>query len=136
MIAGTFIRSLPLWVTLSVAAAYSGILYLYAWTDGASGVQEKWDAERQERVVRVLTIQRDVAQEVVKYKDRVRVVEREADAVIREVPVYVQNQCTVDGRIPAGFRWVHDAAARGTGASPDRRGTDDPSAPTEEATRR
>lgn len=115
MIAGTFVRALPGWVLWLALAALVAASAGWGYTRGATTVQDRWDAERGRQQIAVAIVrqkQAEVTERVVtEYVDRVRVVERAADAVIREVPVYVKDHCEPDGRLPAGVRWVLNAAA-------------------------
>lgn len=115
MITGTFVRALPGWVLWLALTALVAASAGWGYTRGATAVQDRWDAAtlRQSRIVAIARQrQAEVTERVVtEYVDRVRVIEREADAVIREVPVYVQDHCEPDGRLPAGVRWVLNAAA-------------------------
>ena len=122
MIAGTFVRALPgwmLWLALgALVAASAG----WGYTRGATAVQDRWDAAtlRQSRTVDLVRQrQAEVTERVVtQYVDRVRTVREAGETVIREVPVYVPTQCDADGRLPAGWRVQHDAAAAGSPADP------------------
>ena len=115
MITGTFVRALPGWVLWLALAALVAASAGWGYTRGASSVQDRWDAERGRQQIAVAVVrqkQAEVTERVVtQYVDRVRVVEHAADAVIREVPVYVKDHCEPDGRLPAGVRWVLNAAA-------------------------
>lgn len=115
MIAGTFVRALPAWVLWLALTALVAASAGWGYTRGANAVQDRWDkatAEQSSVVALVRQRQAEVTERVVtQYVDRVRVIERAADAVIREVPVYVQDRCEPDGRLPAGVRWVLNAAA-------------------------
>lgn len=115
MIAGTFVRALPSWVLWLALGALVAASAGWGYTRGANAVQDRWDkatAEQSSVVALVRQRQAEVTERVVtQYVDRVRVIERAADAVIREVPVYVQDRCEPDGHLPAGVRWVLNAAA-------------------------
>lgn len=115
MIAGTFVRALPGWMLWLALTALIAASAGWGYTRGATAVQDRWDkatAEQSSLVARVRQHQAEATERVVtQYVDRVRVIERAADAVIREVPVYVQDRCEPDGRLPAGVRWVLNAAA-------------------------
>lgn len=115
MIAVTFVRALPSWVLWLALGGLVAVSAGWGYTRGATAVQDRWDkrsAEQSSVVARVRQHQAEVTERVVtQYVDRVRVIERAADAVIREVPVYVQDHCEPDGRLPAGVRWVLNAAA-------------------------
>lgn len=124
MIAGTFVRALPGWMLWLALAALIAASAGWGYTRGAVRVQEQWDAAtiRQSlTVARVRQHQAEVTERVVtQYVDRVRTVQVAGDTVIREVPVYVPTQCDPDGRLPAGWRVQHDAAASGEPADPAR----------------
>lgn len=68
-----------------------------------------------ERQVRDRTTERDQArrdvQVVTQYVDRVRVVREKGDAIIKEVPVYVDREADRACVVPVGFVRLHDAAA-------------------------
>lgn len=117
MIAGDYIKALPWWVTWVALAALVTAAAGWGYVKGARSVQADWNAAtiRQSRTVaRAQVAQAQITERVVtQYVDRVRVVREEADAIIREVPVYVPVQCDADGRLPAGWRVLHDAAASG-----------------------
>jgi hypothetical protein len=115
VIAGTFVRALPSWVLWLALGALVAASAGWGYTRGATAVQDRWDAAAVKQSLTVAVVrqrQAEVNERVVTaYVDRVRVVERAADAVIREVPVYVKDHCEPDGRLPAGVRWVLNAAA-------------------------
>ena len=115
MIAGTFVRALPSWLLWLALTALVAASAGWGYMRGANAVQDRWDkasAEQSSVVALVRQRQAEVTERVVtEYVDRVRVIERAADAVIREVPVYVKDHCEPDGRLPAGVRWVLNAAA-------------------------
>lgn len=50
-----------------------------------------------------------VEKEVVKYRDRVKIIKEKGDAIIKEIPVLVTGECVLSG----GVRIIHDAAAVG-----------------------
>lgn len=115
MIAGTFVRALPSWLLWLALTALVAASAGWGYTRGATAVQDRWDAAAVKQSLTASIVrqkQAEVTERVVtQYVDRVRVIERAADAVIREVPVYVQDRCEPDGRLPAGVRWVLNAAA-------------------------
>lgn len=115
MIVGTFIKALPSWVMWLALGALVAASAGWGWVKGAASVQQDWNTERATQTMAVLRVQvkqAEVTERVVtQYVDRVRIVREQADAIIREVPVHVPAQCDPDGRLPAGFRWVHDAGA-------------------------
>lgn len=129
MIAGVFVRALPGWVLWLALGALVAASAGWGYTRGASSVQDSWDlatAEQSSAVAVVRQRQAEITERVVtEYVDRVRVVERAADAVIREVPVYVKDHCEPDGRLPAGVRWVLNAAACAGRCPADPTGTAD-----------
>ena len=115
-------KLLPPWVMWLALAVLVAAATGWGWVKGAASVQAEWDTERAAQTVTVLRVQvkqTEVTERIVtQYVDRVRVVRETADAVIREVPVYVPQSCDADGRLPAGWRVLHDAAASGGAADP------------------
>lgn len=114
---GLLARALPVWVPYAVVAILVVVVAGWGYGRGASVVQDRWDIERgrQQTVVAVVRQrQAEVTERVItQYVDRVRTVREAGETVIREVPVYVPTQCDSDGRLPAGWRVQHDAAASG-----------------------
>ncbi len=114
-------KLLPPWVMWLALAVLVAAATGWGWVKGAASVQQDWNTERAVQTIAVLRVQvkqAEVTERVVtQYVDRVRVVREQADAVIREVPVYVPTKCDDDGRLPAGWRVLHDAAASGRAAS-------------------
>ena len=115
-------KLLPPWVMWLALAILVTAATGWGWVKGAASVQAEWNAERAAQTITVLRVkvaQAEVTERVVtRYVDRVRIVRETADAIIREVPVYVPAQCDPDGRLPAGWRVLHDAAASGGAADP------------------
>ena len=115
-------KLLPPWVMWLALGALVAAAAGWGWVKGAASVQAEWNAERAAQTITVLRVkvaQAEVTERVVtRYVDRVRIVRETADAIIREVPVYVPAQCDPDGRLPAGWRVLHDAAASGGAADP------------------
>ncbi len=115
-------KLLPPWVMWLALAVLVAAATGWGWVKGAASVQEDWNTERAVQAIAVLRVQvkqLEVTERVVtQYVDRVRVVREQADAVIREVPVYVPQSCDADGRLPAGWRVLHDAAASGRVTDP------------------
>ena len=122
MFAAIASRLLPGWAKWAALALLVAAAAGWCWVRGASGVQADWDAAAVKQSLTVARVQMDQAQVteriVTQYVDRVRIVREQADAIIREVPVYVSTQCDPDGRLPAGWRVLHDAAASGGAADP------------------
>jgi len=114
-------KLLPPWVMWLALAVLVAAATGWGWVKGAASVQQDWNTERAVQTIAVLRVQvkqAEVTERIVtQYVDRVRVVRETADAVIREVPVYVPQSCDADGRLPAGWRVLHDAAASGRAAS-------------------
>ena len=91
-------------------------LVAFGWFKGCEHVQAKWDAanERQAAaVVKVITKQGSATvQTITKYVDRVRVVYQQAEAIIKEVPIYVSKESDDRCVVPVGLiRLRNDAAA-------------------------
>jgi len=133
VITGDYIKALPWWVTWVALAALVTAAAGWGYVRGARSVQADWNAATAEQssvVARVRVAQAQVTERVVtQYVDRVRTVREQADTIIREVPVYVRETCDADGRLPAGWRVLHDAAASGQPADPARAADAQPVAP-------
>ena len=96
----------------------SGAVFAVGWSKGGTSVQAKWDKERQENE---LAASQQVQQqavatviEVVKYVDRIKVVQGKTETIIKEVPKYVTVQADADCIINNGFVRLHDHAAANT----------------------
>ena len=133
MITAILSRALPPWAKLAALAALVAAVAGWGYVRGARSVQAAWSEERINQSVAVVRIQARQAlvteRVVTQYVDRVRVVRETADAIIREVPVYVPQSCDADGRLPAGWRVLHDAAASGQPADAARAADAQPVAP-------
>ena len=126
-------KLLPSWVMWLALAVLVAAATGWGWVKGAASVQAEWDAERAVQTIAVLRVevkQAEVTERVVtQYVDRVRTVREAGETIVREVPVYVPAQCDPDGRLPAGWRVLHDAAASGQPADPARTADAQPVAP-------
>ncbi len=133
MIAGTFVRALPGWVTWLALAALIAASAGWGYTRGATAVQDRWDAAAVKQSLTASIVrqkQAEVTERVVtQYVDRVRTVREAGETIVKEVPVYVPAQCDADGRLPAGWRVLHDAAASGQPADAARAADAQPVAP-------
>lgn len=133
MITAILSRALPPWAKLAALAALVAAAAGWGCVKGARSVQSEWDAAtiRQSRTVaRIRVAQAQVTERVVtQYVDRVRTVREAGETIVKEVPVYVPAQCDADGRLPAGWRVLHDAAASGQPADPTRAADAQPVAP-------
>lgn len=78
------------------------------------------------RLAGELALERKAVITVTEYVDRVQVVRERGATITREVPVYVTAQSDARCPVPAGFVWLHDAAAQGV---PLAAGAGDPDAP-------
>ena len=133
MITGTFVRALPGWVMWVALAGLVAAAAGWGYVKGARSVQADWaaaTAEQSSVVARVRVAQAQVTERVVtQYVDRVRTVREAGETIVKEVPVYVPAQCDADGRLPAGWRVLHDAAASGQPADAARVADAQPVAP-------
>ena len=124
---------LPPWAKWVALAALVAAADGWGYVRGASSVQAAWSEERINQSVAVVRIQARQAQinerVVTQYVDRVRTVREAGETIVREVPVYVPAQCDADGRLPAGWRVLHDAAASGQPADAARAADAQPVAP-------
>ena len=126
-------KLLPSWVMWLALAVLVAAATGWGWVKGAASVQAEWDAERAVQTIAVLRVevkQAEVTERVVtQYVDRVRTVREAGETIIKEVPVHVPAQCDADGRLPAGWRVLHDAAASGQPADAARAADAQPVAP-------
>ena len=133
MITAILSRALPPWAKLAALAALVTAAAGWGYVKGARSVQADWDAavvKESLTVARVQVAQAQVTEHVVtQYVDRVRTVREAGETIVKEVPVYVPAQCDADGRLPAGWRVLHDAAASGQPADPARVADAQPVAP-------
>ena len=133
MITGAFVRALPGWVMWAALAGLVTAAAGWGYVKGARTVQAEWDAatiRQSQTVARIQVAQAQVTERVItQYVDRVRTVHEAGETIVREVPVYVPAQCDADGRLPAGWRVLHDAAASGQPADAARAADAQPVAP-------
>lgn len=133
MITAILSRALPPWAKLAALAALVTAAAGWGYIKGARSVQADWSEERINQSVAVVRIQARQAQinerVVTQYVDRVRTVREAGETIVKEVPVYVPAQCDADGRLPAGWRVLHDAAASGQPADAARAADAQPVAP-------
>lgn len=113
------LRLVPTSVWVGIAAAIAVMAALWAvdrngYSRGAAEVRAQWEMERAEQIARIAELEKRNAQvvvkEVIKYRDRVKVVREKAEEVIREIPVLVPVDIPA---LPGAVRVLHDAAAGG-----------------------
>lgn len=119
------------WKPLLGTVAVVTVLFA-VWTDGKMREREKWEAKeaKAEKAISEKKVEQaeKTVEIVTKYVDRVQVVKEKGQTIIKEVPVYVQNDADLSG----GFRVFHDAAA--SNELPDAtRITNAPTVPIEDA---
>lgn len=107
------------WIGLAVAALATFALWaLYdtGYTNGKAEIELQWDAERSRLNAQIAREKERQAQvvtrTVIEYRDRIQVVEKQGQEVIREVEKLVPMDSPV---LSGAFRVLHDAAA---GAQP------------------
>jgi hypothetical protein len=95
----------------------AGLIYLLGWTRGASHEQAQAKALEHEQLRQAFEQGRQLGtvrdRVVTEYVDRVQVIEKRGQTIIKEVPVYVTNDDDAHCIVPAGFVRLHDAAAAG-----------------------
>lgn len=97
--------------------AIVGLIYLLGWTQGASHEQAQAKALEHEQLRqafdqgRALGTVRDRV--VTEYVDRVQIIEKRGQTIIKEVPVYVSEAADRACSVPVGFVRLHDATAAG-----------------------
>ncbi len=86
----------------------------WGWHKGAESVRAEWETERRELAIKAAEVKAAQAEAgtraVTRYVDRVRTVREPAETLIKEIPVHVPSDTCA---LPAGFRVLHDTAARG-----------------------
>lgn len=97
--------------------AIAGLIFALGWSQGANSERARQKEVEHERLRlafdqgKALGSVRDRV--VTEYVDRVKVVERVGQAIVKEIPVYVSAEADRACSVPAGFVRVHDAAAAG-----------------------
>lgn len=93
-------------------------LFVTGWLCGADYVQAKWDKQKKDDALAAAQQgqQQAVATvvEVIKYVDRVRLVQGKTQTIIKEVPKYVTIRADADCVINNGFVRLHCFAATDT----------------------
>lgn len=87
----------------------------FGWVKGANHVQDKWDAQKQEIIIKTITIQAEQAKAtvktIIKYVDRVKVIHEKGKTIYEQVPVYITPEADAACVVPVGFiRLLSDAA--------------------------
>lgn len=95
----------------------AGLIYLLGWTRGASHEQAQAKALEHEQLRQAFEQGRQLGtvrdRVVTEYVDRVQVIEKRGQTIIKEVPIYVSEAADRACPVPAGFVRLHDAAATG-----------------------
>ena len=109
----------PLPYRILFMALFAAMLVGFGWMKGAAHVQAKWDAVTVKQSLQVARVEKAQAEATVKvvtkFVDRVRVVKETGATLTKEVVRYVpSDSCS----LPAGWRVLHDAAARSEPADP------------------
>ena len=102
---------------LLALAALAAALIGFGWVKGAGHVQTEWDTATSKQVLQVAGVKVKQAEATVKvvtkYIDRIKVVRKTGDTIIKEVPVYVTPEADAACVLSRGFVRLHDAAAAG-----------------------
>ena len=87
------------------------------WFSGAGHVQQQWDNERSQRTLAITTLGKKSAeistQVVTEYVDRIKVIREAGQTLIKEIPVYVDQNADAACPVPDGFVWLWNGANRG-----------------------
>lgn len=113
------LSAIPFPYRLLALALLAAALVVFGWAKGAGNVQAEWDAATVKQSLAVADIKTKQAEATVKvvteYVDRVQIIRRAGETIIKEVTKYVPSDtCT----LPAGFRLLHDTAAAGNDPDP------------------
>lgn len=101
------------WFHLIMAAAVVMVLW-WAYAAGKESVQKDWDASVARGLIEVAKLKEKQVVVTTKvetvYLDRVTTVKEKGDVIVKQVPVYIPaDSCA----LPAGYRILHDSAAKG-----------------------
>lgn len=101
----------------AAVAALGALLWAHGWLAGVASADESAQQAQREQLRQAfeqgqaLGTVRDRV--VTQYVDRVKVVEKVGQTIVKEIPVYVTAEADRACTVPAGFVRVHDAAAAG-----------------------
>ena len=109
----------PLPYRILFMVLFAAALVGFGWMKGSAHVQAEWDAATVKQSLQVARVEKAQAEATVKvvtkFVDRVRVVKERGATLTKEVVRYVPSDSCP---LPAGWRVLHDAAARGEPADP------------------
>lgn len=102
------------WVAI---VALGALLWAHGWLAGVSNEQGKAKQAEIEQLRQAFDQGRQLGtvrdRIVTQYVDRVQVIEKRGETIIKEVPVYVTADDDARCAVPAGFIRLHNAAATG-----------------------
>lgn len=98
-------------VLMAGAVAIYAAGYTHGHGNGLNQMVERADAAAEQVQVKTVEVIQYVDRVVTEYRDREVIRWKQAEAVIREVPVYVTQESDRNCVVPDGFVRVHDAAA-------------------------
>lgn len=98
---------LGLVLSLLAALFLGGVHFGYKW--GTKSLREAVRSQEQYLLQKQAKRDKVTSQVVVQYVNRVVTVREKAQEIIKEVPVYVKDSCTLS----TGVRLLHDAATQG-----------------------
>ena len=101
------------WFHLLMAAAVVMVLW-WAYAAGKESVRRDCEADKVKLERQIAALQKKQSEVTTKvetvYLDRVTTVKEKGDVIVKQVPVYIPaDSCA----LPAGYRILHDAAAKG-----------------------
>ncbi|HCE6978416.1 TPA: hypothetical protein NHP34_006065 [Pseudomonas aeruginosa] len=104
-------------IALFALLLIGALVYALGWTQGASDEQAKAKALEHEQLRKAFEQGRELGtvrdRVVTEYVDRVQVIEKRGQTIIKEVPIYVSEAADRACPVPAGFVRLHDAVAAG-----------------------
>lgn len=107
----------------------AALIYTLGWARGAAHEQAQAKALEHEQLRQAFEQGRQLGtvrdRVVTEYVDRVQVIEKRGQTIIKEVPIYVSEAADRACPVPAGFVRLHDAVATGLPAPGSAGAADD-----------
>lgn len=97
----------PWYYKLGALALVGIALIGFGWVEGAGHVQNKWNAQKQEVLIKTITIEAKQAEATVKvvtkYIDRIKVIYKQSEVIHDSIPTYVTPKADNACIVPVGF---------------------------------
>jgi len=116
---GSILNRLYGWLAI---AAVCALLWAHGWLAGVNHEQDQARLLEHEQLRQAFEQGQQLGtvrdRVVTEYVDRVQVIEKRGQTIVKEVPVYVSEESDRACTVPAGFVRLHDAAAEGVPIAP------------------